>query len=172
MKKAHFLARLQAERQTWEDVLALIDEGYMGEQGVSGSWSVKDIIGHVAWYEEQMAAILENRALDVSDLWFRSLEERNTAIVEQNRQRPLHEVREDARRAFERLMAAIEALSEEDLTDAARFPDMPLDWVPWRAIAANSYAHYHQHLPEICHWLQTTYPLLASFLTPSKSNPG
>lgn len=74
-----------------------------------------------------------------SELWYRSLEDRNAAIIEQSRQLSLPAVRENARRVFEWPLNAIQALCEEDLAAPTRFRDMPVGWAPWRAIASNTY---------------------------------
>jgi hypothetical protein len=73
--------------------------------------------------------------------------------IEENKDRQVDDVLSKAERVFERLIQAVEALSEEDLLDASRFHDMPEEWEPWKVIASNSYEHYHQHIPGIHAWL-------------------
>jgi hypothetical protein len=46
MKKVELLAWLQAEQQRWEAFFAQIDPTPMEQPGVTGQWSIKDIITH------------------------------------------------------------------------------------------------------------------------------
>jgi hypothetical protein len=153
MDKTALIETLKSERAKLEALLMQIDEQHMLQPGVSGEMSVKDIIAHIAWYERETVGLLRQRALIGSDLWYVSLEERNAAILKMNRERPLEEVRAEAQKVFEQLIAEVETLSAEELTDPRRFQYMPTEWVPWRAIASNSYEHYPQHIPDIQAWI-------------------
>jgi hypothetical protein len=154
MDKATFLQTLRAGRERLDMLLARVDAARMDQPGVSGEMSVKDIIAHIAWYERETVGLLNARALVGSELWYRPLNERNAAILEANRERPLSEVQAEARRAFEQLVQAVQSLSEEELNDSSRFEGMPPEWVPWKAIASNTYEHYPQHIPDIEAWLE------------------
>jgi hypothetical protein len=125
----------------------------MTEPGLAGDWTAKDIVAHVTWYERETAVVMEERALVGSDLWQLPQDERNVPIYEENKDRHLEDVLGEAESVFERLITAIDALSEEELSDAAHFREMPEEWEPWKVIASNSYEHYHQHIPGIRAWL-------------------
>lgn len=128
----------------------------MTEPGLAGEWSLKDIIAHVTWGEREMVGVLEARALVGSDLWNVSTDERNAAVYEQNRDRPLGDVLAEAQEIHAQLFTALEMLTDEDLNDPQRFQDMPADWIPWKLIAGNSYGHYDEHSPSIRAWLEQT----------------
>jgi hypothetical protein len=153
MTPTRLLAALQAERARWDALLAEVGEARMTQAGVEGEWSVKDIIAHVTWFEREMVGLLQAHALVGSELWNLAQDERNAAIYEQNRGRPLSDVLAEARLVFEQLAAAAQSLSDEDLTDPLRFAGMPGDWTPWRILAGNSFEHYGQHAPSIRDWL-------------------
>jgi hypothetical protein len=93
-------------------------------------------------------------ALVGSDLWQLPHDERNVPIYEENRHRSLEEVLSDAEQVYDQLFETITSLSEDELSDASHFRDMPSEWVPWQVIAGNTYEHYHQHIPDIREWLQ------------------
>lgn len=158
MDKATLLETLRVERARWESLLARVDEARMAEPGAIGAWSIKDMIAHITWYEEQALGILETRTLAGSDLWDVGLEQRNAAIFDQNRDRPLPEVLSEAQQVYERLLAALEMLSDEDLVDSRRFANMPDDWKPWEVISSNSFEHYLQHTPDLRDWLDSQRP--------------
>jgi hypothetical protein len=153
MYKSDLLTTLRNERQAWEALLAEVAEHGMTEPGLAGDWTAKDIVAHVTWYELETAVMLEEQALVGSDLWQLPQDERNIPIHEENKDRDLEDVLAEAENVFERLIAAIESLTEEELSNALHFREMPDEWEPWKVIATNSYEHYHQHIPGIRAWL-------------------
>jgi uncharacterized damage-inducible protein DinB len=157
MDRATFLAILQRERAAWDALLAEVSElgeARISQPGINGEWSVKDIVAHVTWYEREMIAMLQTRALEGSTLWELSHDQRNMTLFEQHRGQPLAEVLADARQTFADLVALMEGLAEKDLHDASRYRAMPPDWTPWEVLADNSYMHYPQHAPAIRAWLE------------------
>src|SRR5678815_4162431 len=59
--KSELLSAMEAGRREWDTVLSQIDEQHLSEPGVEGVWSVKQIVAHVAGYEEWTVAFLTNR---------------------------------------------------------------------------------------------------------------
>jgi hypothetical protein len=153
MNRCDLLAILRNERQAWEALLAEVAEHGMTEPGLAGHWTAKDIVAHITWYERETAIMIEKKALVGSDLWQLPQDERNVPIYEESKDRDLQDVLREAGNAFERLIAAIESLTEEELSDASHFREMPDEWEPWKVVASNSYEHYHQHIPGIRAWL-------------------
>jgi uncharacterized damage-inducible protein DinB len=153
MDKAQFLDSLRAERGRWEAALARVSEGHMARPGVVGDWSVKDLVAHVTWYERETLELLRRRAVPWSGPWSLSGDERNRAIFAQHRDWPWGEVVAEARDVYRQLLAALEALPEEDFHDPRRFQGMPEDWLPWRLFAGNTSDHYRHHLPAVQAWL-------------------
>lgn len=153
MDKATFLEALHKEREEWEALLTEVGEQRMLEPGATGEWPVKDVIAHIMWCEREMVGVCEAHALVGSELWQVTDDERNAIVVAQYRETPLQEVLIEERQVYARLLAALQTLSDEDLNDARRFRDMPIEWVPWQLIAGNSSQHYRDHMPAIRAWL-------------------
>lgn len=153
MNVKQFQHSWRKDRAEYERVLAEIGEEWMLEPGLPGGWSIKDVIAHVNWYEQEMVVLLETRELAGSELWGLPADERNIPIHEQNKDLPLREVLEESNRVFERLWMLISQLADEDLIEASRFDQMPEDWEPWQVIASNTYEHYQEHIPDIRAWL-------------------
>ena len=149
MTKAEFLDILRRERARWTELLAQLPDDRLTQPGAAGHWSVKDVIAHVTWGEQEMLGVLQNHALVGSDLWNVSEPERNAAVFEQNRDRSLEDVRTEAEQVYQQLVAALETLSDEDLNDPSRYADMPAEWVPWQLLAGNTYRHYQEHMPDL-----------------------
>lgn len=55
MRKAHFLARLQNERQNWELLINYVASSRMGIGCVAGTWAVRDILAHILAQEQYLA---------------------------------------------------------------------------------------------------------------------
>ena len=153
MDKTTFISALTESRTQWDALLAQIDEQWMLEPGAEGNWSVKDIIAHIMWYEQEMVPLMQARSLIGSELWNLSQDERNEAIYQQYRDHPLHELISQEQQTYAQLLAEAKTLSDEDLNDPHRFKDMPDDWTPWRIMAGNSFTHYPDHISSIRAWL-------------------
>ena len=156
MDKATFLARLKQGRAEWDTLMAEVthlDEARMLEPGAAGHWSVKDVIAHIAWGEREMIGVIRDHALAGSPLWQVSQTERNEAVYQQNRDRPLAEVIADERDAYGQVLTAVSNLEDADFTDASRYAQMPPEWGPWQVFAGNTYEHYEEHIPLLRDWL-------------------
>lgn len=151
-KKTGFLQRIRTSRTKLDEVVKSIDPMFMTAPGVCGDWSVKDILAHITWHEQEMFNVALKRALVGSDLWNVSLELRNKTIYEENRDRGLKDVLDDFKVVFESMMDAMETLTDEDLLDASHFAEMPPNWKPWEVIASNTYEHYDDHLAGLAAW--------------------
>jgi hypothetical protein len=149
MTRAEFLGHLLAEREHWETLLDQVEDVETSRQQAEGEWSVKDVIAHVTWHEREMLEVARQRALVGSDLWDLPTDQRNAAIYEHNRDRPLSEVLDEARSVYPQLLAALEGLSDEDFTIASRYARMPTDWLPWKLFAENTYEHYRDHIVDL-----------------------
>jgi hypothetical protein len=152
MRKAALLSMIRSARAEWEAALAEVPEAWMCEPGATGAWSVKDVVAHIAWGEREAGGVARARALVGSDLWKLSDDERNAAVFEQNRERELHEVLAESRHVFGQYLEALDALSDEELNDPARFAGMPTDWRPWRVMYDPH--HYADHAQAIRAWLE------------------
>jgi uncharacterized protein (TIGR03083 family) len=150
--KIDFIDRIRASRSELDEVVRSIDPRLMTAPGACGDWSVKDVLAHITWHEQEMFNVVLNRALVGSDLWNVSLELRNQTIYEENRDRDLKDVLEDYRVVFESLMEVMGSLTDEDLLEASHFAEMPSNWKPWEVIASNTYEHYDDHLAGLAAW--------------------
>jgi hypothetical protein len=159
MDKEAFLEAMGAERGRWEALLARVGEELGPEApGVAGDWSLKDLAAHVTAYERGLVEWLEGagrgEALTFPDLDHPDVDYRNAVILAASCSRSWEEVEREAAAVFDRLLALVAGLSEEELTDSGRS-----DWYVrprwgearplWRCIADDSYRHYQQHIPDL-----------------------
>jgi uncharacterized damage-inducible protein DinB len=150
------LRELRAARGEWEGLLAAIPEERMTEAGATGGWSVKDVVAHVTWGEQEMIPVIRERMLKGSDLWQMDDDTRNALVVEQSADRPLEDVLHADRQAYQELIAAIEGLEDADLTDPSRIRSMPPRWALWQLIKGNTFGHYPEHVEWLREWLEHT----------------
>lgn len=153
MDKVTFISTLQETRAQWEASLSQMDEQRMLQPGIIGTWSVKDLLAHVSWYEREMVPVISHHIFTGSEWWALPVDERNAMIYQLNRQRPLQEIVHEGRRSYTDLLEAVQSLSDEDLNDPGHFRDMPVDWVPWQIFAGNSSEHYMDHLSALQAWV-------------------
>ena len=103
-----------------------------------------------------MVGVIRQRALVGSPLWALDQDARNAAVYAANRDRPLAEVLPEERATWVELLAGLESLTDEDLTDRARFPgmdDLPAGVLPWQIFAGSTSWHYANHASTIRSWL-------------------
>ena len=164
--RKQFISRLLQERDKFELLLNRV--GYtrrMTLKGVSGKWSIKDILAHVLAYEQyiadRMSEILQGEhyapcrtqtALDAfldefgyPDFGSPLLDDNapNTWIVEKYQNVSLEDVVSQEIQAFSSVVSALEKMPEELINQHNLF----------ERVANNTYRHYHEHVRDIKNWL-------------------
>jgi hypothetical protein len=161
MTKQALLDSIHAGRQRLETTLAGLDAGQMLQPGAEGAWSVKDILVHIAYWEEELIGWLETaqRGEVPADLAAgfteEGLDRLNAAVYQQHRDRPLDEVLAEFGSSYQAMLRVIERTPEQDLVDPDRFAwrqGEPL----WKPVAGTTYWHYDEHRDSIRAWLEET----------------
>jgi len=168
MSKKIFIEKLLQERDKFELLLNRV--GYtrkMTLKGVSGKWSIKDILAHILAYEQYMAdrmhEILHHEvyipcktqaALDAfadkfgyPDFGSPLLDDDvpNAWVVEKYKNVSLDDVVTQELQAFSAIITALEQMTE------AMISQHNLN----ERIANNTYKHYREHIKDIRAWLKT-----------------
>ena len=158
ISKKQLLAEMQSEQAAWLALLDEIGEENMTQPEVAGGWSIKDIVAHLTGWRRR--TVLRFRAaldptvdmtpdypaeLDEND----EVDEINAWIYKANQDRSLADVLSDSREVFQQLVAAIDALSDEQLNNPQRFP-----WLEGeRLTGAFIFGHFHEeHEPDMRAW--------------------
>lgn len=155
--KAVLLAELGASRAELELVITHVPPERMTEPGACGSWSVKDVLAHLAVENDWLALQLERRARGEGpgsqelqrnqELGLADNETRNAYYAHQHRDLDLAYVRDWDRRANERLLVALAELPESRLLE----PDW---WTFGRALGSVfDVDHDREHAQDIQRWL-------------------
>jgi uncharacterized damage-inducible protein DinB len=120
-------------------------------------WSVKDHLAHLSTWEESLMALLEGRDRDAAvgfvgaeaESTGHDVDAINAAIQRRAKDRSAADVLEAFHATHRRCVAAIEALSDEDLTRPYSYfqpnegPYNTNPVISW--IAGNTYEHYDEH---------------------------
>ena len=135
--------RIEASWDAWLGTVRGIPEERLAEPGACGGWAIKDLIGHVAFWDadaiQDIGAYLGGMARPKEDV--DALNARSAAA---------HAARgaEEVRAEMERTHAAVVAL----LTALA--PDDPRALAACREIAVDTWEHYDEHAAQVRAWRQ------------------
>ena len=115
--------------------------------GVTGDWSVRDILAHVsAWEEEALThlpLILEGGTPPRYSVRYGGIDAFNARMMEQKARLSLTEVRRQLDGTHRRLIDFIQRAPEDQLSRETRFR---------RRLRLDTYGHYPQHAEAIRHW--------------------
>ena len=165
MNKTTLLRTIQAEYAHLESLIAPLSETQLCTSSSEGQWSIKDILVHVAVWEQICARWLEELLRGETPQPSERLDrDSNNRIYRENRDCSLSEVQELCRSAHQEFLRQVNLLTqtytEEDLNASHRFT-WTESWPGYSLIAAiadNSYEHYQDHAQHIRHLLDATKP--------------
>jgi len=157
MNQSELLNGVREEYRQWEALLNQIGETRMDQPGAVADWSIKDIIAHLTGWRRRTVARLQAAQRGEGEpppYWPAHLQtddEINAWIYEANRGRSVREVLDESDQVFQQLVAAIEGLPDEVLSDPARH----LPWLEAQSIKPGDFfGHFHEeHEPDMRAWL-------------------
>jgi hypothetical protein len=154
---AQLLEVMHTARSNWEALLTEAGEARLIEAGVEGDWSLKDIIGHIAYYEtwaaDNLIAIRRGEPRPQSEYKGLELDERNARIYERNRDKTLAEVWRESQISFQRSIESVQGLHDNDLYDVEFTRPSGVEWTIHDLLAGDSYEHYQEHFTSARAWL-------------------
>lgn len=149
---------LRTERAKWNALLAQIGPDRMEIPGVEGTWSAKELVAHLTWYEGRIVEGAQQImgtgkfTRPQGGLTGLGMDERNARIAEESRARSVSDVLAEADQVFGQVVSIIAAVPQDILNDP-HLLGLPDDKTPWMAVANNSYAHYREHEQAVRAWL-------------------
>jgi hypothetical protein len=144
VSKQDFLERVRAGRAALNEAINGLTEEQMTQDLVSGEWTVKDILSHLAaWQGETLLSVRRAEAgQDAGPIINESVDEWNAARVNERRRLPLVDVMQEFNATYDDLMAAL-----------TRWPDdkAPLGPAGWDESAEIWWLtdHDHEHVEVI-----------------------
>jgi hypothetical protein len=156
MEKTTLLNMIQTEYMHFESLIAPLSETQLCTAPSAGEWSIKDIMAHIAIWEQLCMRWLEEFSRGVTPQPSERLDNgSNERIYRENRDRSLAEVQKLFQHTHQQFLHQVtlltQAISEEDLNAPHRFA-WTESWPGYSLIAAiadNSYEHYSDHAQQI-----------------------
>ena len=158
MDKLRLLDLIRTERAFLELTLALLSDDQMIAPDLDNGRSVKDILAHIAAWEQVCIGWLEagrkgeEPPKPTPGLSNDEVDRFNEEIYTRNKDRSLADVQAEFKHSYEQIVQLTESLSEDELFDPERFP--LLKNPAYLPVYYNTYGHYLEHAQEIRTWLQ------------------
>jgi hypothetical protein len=146
LDKAKIVERIVVERRRLEQNLVSLSADAMVQPGVIGEWSVKDILAHLTdweqrflgWYEAGLRG--EVPRTPAPGLGWGDLHILNQQIFEKHRHQSLDDVLPEFRTSYERVLATVKEISEEDIFTVGRY-----EWLGRENLAGDILANTANH---------------------------
>ena len=157
--KTDLLETIRLERENLTALLQGLTESQMVEPGVEASWSIKDILAHIAAWERVAIDIVQparNREpLDTSiPKIFESIDNFNAEIYKKNKDLTLAEVQAEFEAVHQDFLNLIESLSWEFILGHLPFEGAE-EFTIQNMISSNTHWHYIEHAASVQKWLKS-----------------
>lgn len=147
VKKKRVLERLENAWTTLEASYAGLDDRRMIEPGVTGEWSVKDILAHVAaWQDEALKylpVIAEGKRPPRYSVMYGGIHAFNERVTVEKKGLSLEKVLNQLHATHRRVVEMVSATPESLLDTESRYV---------RRLRADTYGHYTKHAKAIQLW--------------------
>lgn len=151
MNKSELLTNINNGRASLEFCLSRIPDEKMDLIILHGEWSVKDMIGHLGFWEDRICKLFGLLKKGNSPDPNEDLDLINQQSIKDLRKIALSEIIEFEKSAFHNLRAIAENANDEELFSANYF-----SWTEGRPFAEiildDTTGHYEEHIPEITAW--------------------
>jgi hypothetical protein len=149
MNREQLLRRLDKAWSTIKTSYAGLSDSELLSPGVTGQWSVRDILAHVTTWEEEalkyLPLILKGGRPPLYSHKYGGIDAFNALMTEQKRGLSLAEVLRQLDETHRGLVDYIRSVPEEQFTRETRFR---------RRLRADTYSHYPKHAKAIVTWRQ------------------
>jgi hypothetical protein len=145
--RRQLLQRLDTEWAAFEESYAGLSDTQLMKPGVTGDWSVRDVLAHVSTWEEEalthLPLILAGGTPPRYSVRYGGIDAFNARMTEQKERLPLSAVRRQLDGTHRRLIDFIQRAPEDQLSRETRFR---------RRVRLDTYGHYPQHAEAIRQW--------------------
>jgi hypothetical protein len=154
--RTELLDKMRAGRAQLESTLAQLTEEQMSIPGLENNWSAQDLLAHLGWWANRIVGIYPiltrgETPQSIGDNM--SMDATNAKVFNDYHDRPVAEVRQMERDAYQALLSLAETAPEQDLFNPQRFTwTNGSPFVNW--IIGDSYGHYEEHIGALHQWVQ------------------
>jgi hypothetical protein len=147
MDRSQLLKRLDKAWEALKVSYVVLSDAELVEPGVTDAWSVKDIIAHVTWWEEEalthLPLILAGGRPPRYSVRYGGIDAFNAQMTEQKRKLSLSEVLRQRDDTHRRLIDFIQSVAEDQIARETRIR---------RRLRLDTYSHYPKHAEAIRKW--------------------
>jgi hypothetical protein len=147
MNRSQLLNRVDTAWEALKASYTGLSDSELLEPGVTGTWSVRDIIAHVTWWEEEalthLPRILEGERPPKYSVTYGGIDAFNAQMTEEKRNLSLSEVLKQRDETHSRLNDFIQSVPEDQIAQETRFR---------RRLRLDTYSHYPKHAEAIRKW--------------------
>jgi DinB superfamily len=147
MNRQQLLKRLDKAWAAFKESYAGLSDLQLTEPGVTGHWSVKDVIAHVTWWEEEalkhLPLIITGDRPPRYSVQYGGIDAFNEQMTEQKRGLSLSDVLRQLDETHRRLIDYVHGAPEEQFARETRFR---------RRLRLDTYSHYPKHAKAIREW--------------------
>jgi hypothetical protein len=146
-RQKRLLLRLEKGWSEFQESYSGLSEAEMMKSGVTGQWSVKEIIVHVTTWEEEtlnhLPGMLQGRKSPRYSVKYGGINAFNALMTARKKDRSLSEALQQQEQIHARLIAFLETVPEEHLDSRSRFR---------HRLRMDTYSHYAKHAQAIRNW--------------------
>lgn len=147
MDRSQLLKRLEKAWEAFKESYAGLSDSELMEPGVLGGWSVRDIIAHVTWWEEEalthLPLILDGGKPPRYSVTYGGIDVFNAQMTERKSDLPLSEVLRQRDDTHRRLIDFIQSAPEDQFIRETRLR---------HRLRLDTYSHYPEHAEAIRKW--------------------
>jgi hypothetical protein len=147
MDKQQLLKQLDKAWAAIKESYSGLSDALMKEPGVTGDWSVKDILAHITTWEDEalkyLPLIVKGSRPPRYSAKYGGINAFNAQMTEQKRGLPLSDILKQLDETHRRLIEYINQAPEEQFTRETRFR---------RRLRLDTYSHYPKHAKAIRQW--------------------
>ncbi|MEN8172087.1 MAG: DinB family protein [Chloroflexota bacterium] len=160
LSKTELIKTIKAERARLEDIVSTLTDDQMTQTDAKDDWSIKDILAHIAAWEDLAvdrltAAITGTSTTNPLIQNWDDVHAFNAACYQENKSKTLTEVLKNFQNTYQRFLSIVNTLDDNFIAEA-----LPFDWADgmtaFELIAANSYWHYQEHREVLEKWLNNS----------------
>jgi hypothetical protein len=147
LNREQLLKRLEKAWRDFKDSYAGLTDEQLIMPGVTGKWSVRDIVAHVTTWEEEalkhLPLVLKGERPPRYSVKYGGIDAFNALMTERKKHLSLPEVFEEMRDVHRRLIAYIEGVPDGEFHGETRFR---------HRLRLDTYSHYPIHAQGIREW--------------------
>lgn len=159
--REEILEKISLHRKALEHTLGRIPrERYLSPVFVEG-WTIKDLIAHIAAWEQRMIAWIAQAAEGVlpdipgTDQAVAAI---NEQLYKEYKDLPLKKVLEDFSRSFQQVVSLVEETGDDVLFFENYIEGRERPY--WITVAANTWWHYQEHEKDLSHWIDENLDMI------------